>query len=609
MFRKTLQVFKIPFSTRFWLICRSTIALLLCAAANQILAAETSAAPDVRLVIDISGSMKKNDPQNLRVPAVRLLTNLMPTGSRAGIWTFGQYVNNLLPVKTVDAAWAAQATAAAGQINSLGAFTNIPDALTKAMDGWQGDASSPRHLILLTDGVVDVAKDATENIKARQRLLTEILPQLKNAGVHVHTIALSREADAELLSKLSRETEALFEMVESPEALNKVFLRIFEQSAPRDTVPLKDNKFVVDNAIEEFTVLVFKSGDRAVSLITPDNKSINKTQTPEGWRWYSDARYELVTVTKPQAGEWGLDAVVDPDNRVMVVSKLSLKIDELPRVVMPGEPLRFIATLLDDNKPVNKTEFLSLVSASATIQSELTSQVELKNQSNGRFEGAWQAPESSAAATITITVQAPTFVRSRQFTVQIAQGSLTLTALEQAEHQSRFEVAWSADIFDSSGLQLNGQLVHDGQSSPIELQQENGKTVIAINHNEPGTYQLIIEAKGKSASGRDVVLQAKSPEWKVSAPEPEAAPHDEHHPSPEPKKHDEHSDAKEHHEEPVEKPAETPATTPEESDSTFFWIIVGVVNGLLVIIGGGVWWVIKRKQKSATTDIEKALGE
>lgn len=48
---------------------------------------------DFRVVIDVSGSMKQTGPQNLRVPALKLINGLIPTGSRAGVWTFGRYVN------------------------------------------------------------------------------------------------------------------------------------------------------------------------------------------------------------------------------------------------------------------------------------------------------------------------------------------------------------------------------------------------------------------------------------------------------------------------------------------------------------------------------------
>ena len=34
--------------------------------------------PDVRVVIDVSGSMKQNDPNDLRIPALNLLIGLLP---------------------------------------------------------------------------------------------------------------------------------------------------------------------------------------------------------------------------------------------------------------------------------------------------------------------------------------------------------------------------------------------------------------------------------------------------------------------------------------------------------------------------------------------------
>ena len=50
---------------------------------------ESGLKPDVRLLIDISGSMKQSDPENLRAPALDLIVRLLPEGSRAGVWIFG----------------------------------------------------------------------------------------------------------------------------------------------------------------------------------------------------------------------------------------------------------------------------------------------------------------------------------------------------------------------------------------------------------------------------------------------------------------------------------------------------------------------------------------
>lgn len=80
---------------------------------------------DVRVLIDVSGSMKTNDPKNLRAPAVRMLVGLMPEGTRSGIWTFGQYVNMQVKLDNVDSQWKQSAMAEADKIHSRGLYTKI----------------------------------------------------------------------------------------------------------------------------------------------------------------------------------------------------------------------------------------------------------------------------------------------------------------------------------------------------------------------------------------------------------------------------------------------------------------------------------------------------
>jgi len=88
--------------------------------------------PDVRLVIDVSGSMKRNDPNNLRQPAVELLVQLLPENSRAGVWTFGKWINMLVPHKPVTPQWRESAQQKSADIRSVGLYTNIGEALEKA---------------------------------------------------------------------------------------------------------------------------------------------------------------------------------------------------------------------------------------------------------------------------------------------------------------------------------------------------------------------------------------------------------------------------------------------------------------------------------------------
>ncbi|RQW02957.1 VWA domain-containing protein, partial [candidate division KSB1 bacterium] len=126
---------------------------------------------DVRVLIDVSGSMKQNDPHNLRIPALKLLVNLMPPGAWAGVWLFAEQAQPLVPLERVDQNWQKQALALAAKIHSRGQRTDIEAALKKAaLERQTADATSRRRLILLTDGLVDVGKEADKNAASKKRI-------------------------------------------------------------------------------------------------------------------------------------------------------------------------------------------------------------------------------------------------------------------------------------------------------------------------------------------------------------------------------------------------------------------------------------------------------
>jgi len=319
---------------------------------------------DVRIIIDISGSMKKNDPQNLRRPALRLLVGLMPGGSRAGVWTFGQYVNMQVPLGHVNDAWKTQARSRAEQIHSRGLFTNIEEALHRATKDWTGDPTRfRRDVVLLTDGMVDISKESEKNAASRKRILTTILPRLKQLGARIHTIALSERADHDLMKELSTATDGWYEQVDSADRLQRVFLRIFEEVGKPDTVPLKDNKFMIDGSIKEATLLVFrkKDGVQPTKVVSPSGKVFGINTAPKSITWHQDEGYDLLTMSNPEPGEWSIQAEVDPDNRVMIVTDLRMHSTDLASRVSVGERLPFIIQFSDHGKKITRTDFLKMV--------------------------------------------------------------------------------------------------------------------------------------------------------------------------------------------------------------------------------------------------------
>ena len=151
-------------------LARGSQAVLLattCVFASAALAADVK--PDVRVLIDTSGSMKHNDPSNLRAPALNLLVDLLPEGSRAGVWTFGTYTNELVPHLNVTDQWRQDARGRSRDITSSAMFTDIENALERASyDADRPDSNFDRHIILLTDGLVDISESRNERRKRQE---------------------------------------------------------------------------------------------------------------------------------------------------------------------------------------------------------------------------------------------------------------------------------------------------------------------------------------------------------------------------------------------------------------------------------------------------------
>lgn len=329
--------------------------------------------PDVRVLIDISGSMKHNDPSNLRVPALNLLVDLLPEGSRAGVWTFGTYTNELVPHKGVSQQWRQDARGRSRDITSSAMFTDIENALERASyDAERPDSNFDRHIILLTDGLVDISESwderrkRQENNESRDSIQFDLLPKLKKAGYTIHTVALSDNADKDLMLKLAQRTGGLAAVANNAEELMQLFMQALDRTAPSEQVPLENNRFLVDSSINEFTALIFHKPDsQRVFLISPKGERYTSLTHPDNVRWHYESRYDLITVNDPEDGEWLVETEMHPDNRVTVVSDLSLKVSDVPATLFRGLSLDIEASIQEEGETITRPEFLKIVTLEA----------------------------------------------------------------------------------------------------------------------------------------------------------------------------------------------------------------------------------------------------
>lgn len=552
---------------------------------------------DVRVLIDISGSMRTNDPQNLRRPALRMLVGLLQPGTRAGVWTFAKWTNPLVPLGEVDKAWKKKALAASKQIRSPGMFTDIERVIRDATKGISGPPTDyNRHLVLLTDGMVDVSKKAGESAASRQRIIDDLLPGLKARGIRVHTIALSQRADHELMKQLSAETGGWYQQVDSADQLSRVFLKVFEQVGKPEGVPLKGNHFTVDASVKEATLLVFrKPGSQPPVLISPKGEKYTDSDLVAGVAWYRDQGYDLITIGSPTRGQWTLQADLDPDNRVMIVTDLKLRTSEVPAHLSVGEDLPLSAHLSNKGKVVDRKAFLRLLDVRADAITEAGSDpLGLNDEGkegdakagDGRYTVRYREDRAFDEVELLFSVDSPTFMREKRYRVRVHEPAALKFVDEGRSVRVEPDTAVLAD-----GATLTVWQGNDKEERKV-LAAADGKYQLA----EPG-QPVYYKVEGKSRLGNLIVREygAVYPPG-VEAPKPAK--------DPEPKVAEESSQraAPVKTAEPTSEEPEPEVPAEEES-----WLMPALIVGLgnLLLIGGGlgIWWFLRRRKGGDDLDL------
>lgn len=479
------------------------------------------AVSDIRVLIDTSGSMKQNDPHNLRIPALKLLINLLPPGSRAGVWLFDAVPQALLAPVSVDAAWKSKALKAADKIHSRGQFTHIESALMAAGAGWYGSApaTAQRSVILLTDGVVDVSKKPEESAASRVRLVSELLPKFQMAGVNIHTIALSSESDQELLRQISLATGGWNEVVENPEALQRAFAQMLNKVAPQEGVPLQDNRFKVDAGIEEFTVLALLRPDAGPTrLAGPDGHEFALEQAHGNTRWVHEPGYDLITVSHPAVGDWKLLADSDPANRVLIVTNLKMAVTPIPNFVSPGELPGIEAAFSEHGQPVEREEFLRLLKVDAGLSGGAERQDFPMPQDLARpavFTLHLEPAPQPGAYTLTVTADGKTFQRLSTQSFHLLPDLVTVateTHPEAEPPQAIVTLTPNADALLAGSLDVQASLAdaHGDKAEALNAERHEGVWRYTVLLPEPHGQRVVnFSATAKTPDGKDIAIPLK----------------------------------------------------------------------------------------------------
>ncbi len=484
----------------------------------------------------------------------------------------------------VNDAWRKQADLGADKIHSNALLTNIESALARARVGWdKPDTTTKRVLLLLTDGMVDVSNDTAKNEKSRTRVLTDSLSALKAAGAQIHTIALSRGTDEVLLKQLALETGGSFAIAQSADELQKVFFKMFERASEPDTVALSGRDFQIDSSIKEMTLLLFrKEGSQPTLLIPPDSPAIS-AQKPRGSRWRSDQGYDLITVKNPQTGTWRIDAEMDPDNRLMVVTDLKLRVGGVPAFSTPRETLKVTAELLNRNQKISKNSFLrfvdfeiSHVDVEGNEVKHVMTHTDLR-EDKGQYLYLVDQKLAEGTHSFVISVDSRTFNRRKRFDMQVLWPVEVKIEAQREPGVYELKLRAREEYLKPDGLVADVDVeAPDGSKNSLALEFSSGWLRTHIETSQDGLYRANVKISAQSQADeiQDVDLGTFSMLGVYRAP-PVAEP--------------ELTDA-------VQSDVTEQEAKPDAVDWKLVGVVIVVVNISLLLLLVLGWWFLKRNK-------------
>lgn len=204
-------------------------------------AAPALAARDVLLVLDNSGSMRRNDPQRLAPPAVTEFIKAQPSDTRVGVIVFDADPTLILPLSLAPDASASAATLLPQRFTYSGRLTRTAQAIERALYEMrsEGRPNASRAIVLMTDGLVDTG-NPQKNADMVRWLREDLAQQARADGVRIFGIAFTEQADYELLQSLASTTAAEYFRVLNPEGIGKALERIdanLARELPRAAAP------------------------------------------------------------------------------------------------------------------------------------------------------------------------------------------------------------------------------------------------------------------------------------------------------------------------------------------------------------------------------------
>jgi len=308
---------------------------------------------DAVLILDASASMRLTDPEKLREEGARLFLQYLQKGDRLAILEFSGETNLIQPLLEFDSADIDSIHEKISQAGDDGIYADLYQAVGRGFEILTEDPRDDARsiMIVLSDGMMEPDPEQGTAQELTEKLFDNLVPELRQHDVVVHTLGFSDIVDPEFLRRLALATEGVNWFTTSSDDLHRSFAELFLVIKQPQVVPLTSKGFRVDSDVQEATFYINNQGAESIFLVSPDGERYHSRFIPGHMTWYQSSRFDVITISKPKQGMWEVLGLPEHDGFATVLTRLRLLTD-WPSVIMAETPYLLQARLYEEDKPV-----------------------------------------------------------------------------------------------------------------------------------------------------------------------------------------------------------------------------------------------------------------
>lgn len=396
------------------------IMALACTAAAS--AAETKIPNyDIMLVVDDTGSMRRNDPNSIASVALQRFADSIPMeGSRIGMATYSEGILSALPmieIKDQSGKETLKEYAQTG-LTRGGAYTDLSTALEYAVSQLRNQPKSDsfQAIIAVSDGENTYANDT-----ARRRS-EENLAKVMEVNIPVYLILISAEDSSSVrdyMDNIATGTGGKLFQVDSGDAIDGVLSEIksdiYNDVTSPDTIitvvhdePVEWPFRLADNIFEANVKLTYSDKSLSMQLKDANGREIPMDESNgiivSHVEDYSGIQTNI-KLLEPAAGDYTLvltsqDAPQTVMGEVIWNYEIYVDVEMSPSQVTEGELVTVTARLMRGDEPYKDLSFTNLTAA-LTLDGQAFDGGDGKmdwNDADGYFQCSFSAPSPSDAS-------------------------------------------------------------------------------------------------------------------------------------------------------------------------------------------------------------------